>query len=76
MGTRTGAGRKVSCEECFFGRNMLCALEPREPCAAFRPYDPEGLRPPRQLRFSFRTEAPGRASWAFPSAEEQAALYA
>jgi hypothetical protein len=76
MAQRSVASRKVTCEECFFARNMLCALERTEPCAAFRPYNPEGLRPPRQLRFTFRTEAPARPAWAFPSAEEQAALHA
>jgi|GEM_PF-354091 len=37
-----------SCEDCFFGRNLLCALELDEPCATFRPDRPEGLVPPRQ----------------------------
>ncbi|MFN8160672.1 MAG: hypothetical protein U0R52_06470 [Solirubrobacterales bacterium] len=37
-----------SCEECFFNRNQLCALELGEPCATFRPDRPEGLVPPRQ----------------------------
>jgi hypothetical protein len=37
-----------SCEDCFFGRNQLCALELDEPCATFRPNRPEGLVPPRQ----------------------------
>lgn len=54
---------------------MLCALELDEPCATFRPDSPEGLRPPRQLRFAFRQERP-RAPWAFPTAQDQAALHA
>ena len=70
------AGAKVSCEECFFGREGLCALALGEPCATFRPFTPEGLRPPRQMRFGFRTEGRARASWAFPTPQEQAALYA
>jgi hypothetical protein len=37
-----------SCEDCYFHRNMLCALELGEPCATFRPDRPEGLVPPRQ----------------------------
>src|SRR3954453_21544990 len=37
-----------SCEDCFFNRNQLCALELDEPCATFRPDRPEGLVPPRQ----------------------------
>ena len=34
----------------------LCALALEEPCATFRPDTPEGLRPPSQLRFVFRSE--------------------
>ena len=37
-----------TCEDCYFHRNMLCALELGEPCATFRPNRPEGLVPPRQ----------------------------
>jgi hypothetical protein len=76
MAKRAAMGRKVSCEECFFRRNMLCALALDEPCATFRPDRPEGLRPPRQLRFTFRQERRTQAAWAFPSAQEQAALHA
>jgi len=69
------AARKPSCAECFFARNMLCALPEKEPCATFRPDHPDGLRPPNQLRFVFRSERRSRAVWTFPSAQEQAALY-
>ena len=69
-------GRKVSCEECFFGRNGLCALALDEPCPTFRPDHPDGLRPPSQLRFVFRQERRRQAAWAFPTAQEQAALHA
>jgi len=55
---------------------MLCALPEPEPCATFRPDHPDGLRPPQQLRFVFRTERRALAGWAFPSAQEQAALHA
>ncbi|HZO36190.1 MAG TPA: hypothetical protein VFB41_04870 [Solirubrobacteraceae bacterium] len=55
---------------------MLCALTLDEPCPTFRPDRPEGLRPPEQLRFHFRQERRTRAAWAFPSAQEQAALHA
>jgi hypothetical protein len=75
MAKRVVGGRKVSCEECFFGCNTLCALALDEPCATFRPNRPEGLRPPRQLRFTFRQERRTQAAWAFPSAQEQAALH-
>lgn len=67
---------KVSCEDCFFHRNMLCALNLDEACATFRPDHPEGLRPPQQMRLVFRQERRARTTWAFPTAEEQAALHA
>jgi hypothetical protein len=71
-----GKGKKVVCEDCFFRRNLLCALQLDAPCPTFRPDTPEGLRPPPQMRFVFRQERPTRAAWAFPSADEQAALHA
>ena len=37
-----------TCEDCYFRKNMLCALELDEPCTTFRPNRPEGLVPPRQ----------------------------
>jgi hypothetical protein len=37
-----------SCEDCFFHRRMLCALDLDEPCSTFRPDAPDGLIPPRQ----------------------------
>jgi len=73
---RASKVRKVSCEDCFFHCNTLCALSLDEPCATFRPNHPDGLRPPRQLRFVFRQERRRQAAWAFPSAQEQAALHA
>ena len=69
------AARKVTCDECYFRCNMLCALELAEPCATFRPNEAQ-LAPPQQLRFVFRQERRSRAAWAFPSAQEQAALHA
>jgi hypothetical protein len=66
---------KVSCDECYFRCNLLCALDLPEPCATFRPNEAQ-LRPPQQLRFVFRQERRSRAAWAFPSAQEQAALHA
>jgi hypothetical protein len=71
-----GRSPKVSCEQCFFRCNMLCALSLDEACPTFRPDHPDGLRPPQQLRFQFRQERRTRAAWAFPSAQEQAALHA
>ncbi|HEY0517773.1 MAG TPA: hypothetical protein VGD00_11670 [Solirubrobacteraceae bacterium] len=68
------AAKKVTCEDCFFAANMLCALELEQPCATFRPSEAQ-LRPPQQMRFVFRQERRTRAAWAFPSAQEQAALH-
>ncbi len=72
---RAKRSKKVTCEECFFSRNGLCALEVDEPCATFRPDHPDGLRPPTQMRFVFRQERRRQSAWAFPSADEQAALH-
>ena len=71
-----GTSRKVTCDDCYFARNGLCALAGDEPCATFRPDGPGGLRPPAQLRFAFRTERRTCAAWSFPSAQQQAALHA
>jgi hypothetical protein len=50
--TKTGRSRrtkaKPSCESCYFGVRMLCALELGEPCTTFRPDSPQGLTPPAQ----------------------------
>jgi hypothetical protein len=67
---------KASCESCFFYRNLLCAVSDAGPCATYRPDHPDGLRPPRQLRFVFRQERRLQVAWAFPSANEQVALHA
>ncbi len=37
-----------SCEDCFFHRNLLCALDLDAPCSTFRPDTERGLVPPRQ----------------------------
>jgi hypothetical protein len=75
MDKRTSA-RKVTCDECFFGRNGLCALQLDQACATFRPDTPDGLRPPRQMRFVIRQERRRQAAWQFPTADQQAALHA
>ena len=36
------------CEDCYFRKKMLCALDLDEPCVTFRPNRPEGLVPPKQ----------------------------
>ncbi len=51
---RKGAAKRKSkrqgctCEDCFFHRRMLCALDLDEPCSTFRQDTPQGLVPPRQ----------------------------
>jgi hypothetical protein len=56
--------KRVSCEDCYFHKNMLCALKLQEPCATFRPAE-RGLAPERQLTFVFRSERK-RTAYAFP----------
>lgn len=73
---KTRGTKKATCEDCFFRCNMLCALKLADPCPTFRPDSPDGLTPPQQLRFAFRQERRTQAAWAFPSAQEQAALHA
>jgi len=75
MAQRGSGAQKVTCADCFFHRNELCALDLGEPCATFRPDRPGGLQPPRQLHFVFRQERRARAAWAFPTPQEQAALH-
>ena len=43
-----GRKRTYTCDDCYFRRNLLCALDLDEPCATFRPDGPQGLVPPRQ----------------------------
>ena len=54
-GRRRKNGR--SCEDCFFRRQMLCALALDEPCSTFRPDSPDGLVPPRQPSLLVRQAA-------------------
>jgi hypothetical protein len=54
---------KPSCADCFFQRNMLCALEADEPCPTFRHHE-QGLTPPPQLSFVFRRPRQ-TAAWTF-----------
>jgi hypothetical protein len=56
--------KAVTCEDCYFKQNMLCALKLSGPCPTFRPAD-RGLRPEGQLSFVFRT-ARTRSAYAFP----------
>ena len=57
-------GKRVTCEDCYFKQNMLCALELSAPCVTFRSAE-QGLRPERQLSFVFRTQRT-RTAYAFP----------
>jgi hypothetical protein len=68
--------KRPMCEDCFFRCQGLCALTENQACATFRPNAAEGLKPPKQMRFVFRHERRTQAAWAFPSAQEQAALRA
>lgn len=68
-------GQKARCEDCFFHQNKLCAVTQVGECATFRPNRPEGLRPPKQMRFNFRQERRLQVAWAFPSPSEQLALH-
>jgi hypothetical protein len=57
--------KSVSCEDCYFHKHMLCALNLGKPCTTFRPAERE-LAPERQLAFVFRTERTTSA-YAFPA---------
>ena len=37
-----------TCDDCYFRRELLCALRLAEPCPTFRPASRHGLVPPRQ----------------------------
>jgi hypothetical protein len=56
--------KRVSCKDCYFHKNMLCALKLQEPCPTFRPAE-KNLAPERQLSFVFRTERT-QTAYAFP----------
>jgi hypothetical protein len=76
MANGRGGSTKVNCDSCFFRQHHLCAVSDAGPCATYRPNHPEGLRPPKQLRFVFGQERRLQVAWAFPSANEQVALHA
>jgi hypothetical protein len=63
---RARKGRKggPSCEDCFFHRQMLCALDLDEPCSTFRPNSADGLVPPRQPALLMRQPAEEAAAHA------------
>lgn len=41
------------CEDCYFGRRGLCALNLGEPCSTFRAEGPRGIEPPQQTALIF-----------------------
>ena len=51
-----------SCEDCFFHRRLLCALDLDEPCSTFRPDVDGGLVPPRQPALLVRDATPALAA--------------
>jgi hypothetical protein len=61
---RMAKAKAPACDNCYFGKNMLCALNLGRPCPTYRPAD-RGLKPERQLAFVFRAERT-RAVYAFP----------
>ena len=63
-GAKVAKRKCVTCDDCYFKRNMLCALRLDQPCPTFRDAD-NGLRPQQQLSFVFRTERT-RTAYAFP----------
>jgi hypothetical protein len=46
-----------SCEDCFFHRHLLCALDLDAPCSTFRADSERGLVPPRQPALLLRDAA-------------------
>jgi hypothetical protein len=48
LAQRRARADAVTCDDCFFRRHNLCALDLDEPCPTFRPDTPDGLVPPRQ----------------------------
>ncbi|HEY2741402.1 MAG TPA: hypothetical protein VGI69_04385, partial [Gaiellaceae bacterium] len=71
QGAEGTMAKRVTCKDCYFHENMLCALRLQEPCTTFRPAE-RNLEPDRQLSFVFRTERT-RTAYAFPEAGWQVA---
>ena len=40
--------RNITCDDCYFRRELLCALRLDAPCPTFRPASLDGLVPPPQ----------------------------
>ena len=54
--------RCVTCDDCFFRKTSLCALDLPEPCPTFRPFLRGQMVAPRQPRL-VEQPAYGAASW-------------
>lgn len=62
-----GKAKRAKCENCYFRKQMICALQLEEPCTTFRHADRD-LTPERQLAFAFRTDRT-RVAYAFQQPE-------
>jgi hypothetical protein len=60
---RQASAPQISCEDCYFHQNDLCALDKAKPCPTFRAAA-DNLKPPQQLSFVFRQERT-RSAWVF-----------
>jgi len=54
---------QISCDDCYFHQNDLCALDKAKPCPTFRAAA-DNLKAPQQLSFVFRQERT-RSAWVF-----------
>ncbi|MBI2692143.1 MAG: hypothetical protein HYX29_09410 [Solirubrobacterales bacterium] len=61
--TKPARPTQISCDDCYFHQNDLCALDKAKPCPTFRAAA-ENLKPPQQLSFVFRQERT-RSAWVF-----------
>jgi hypothetical protein len=52
---------QITCDDCYFRRELLCALQLDEPCPTFRPASARGLVPPRQAPLIAPVAAASRA---------------
>jgi hypothetical protein len=60
---RAAAAPQISCDDCYFHQNDLCALDKAKPCPTFRAAA-DNLKAPQQLSFVFRQERT-RSAWVF-----------
>jgi hypothetical protein len=55
--------RCVSCNDCFFRKTSLCALDLDEPCPTFRPALKGEMVMPKQARLVEHQPTYGAAGW-------------